>query len=63
MNTLNLMQNSIVRYMTGLSKHSHISIVLKALKLFSFQELYYYIKFIFVKNLTLIQRRWSKMTR
>jgi hypothetical protein len=50
-NTLNLNQNTIVRYMTGLSKHSHVSIVLKALKLFSFQELYHYMKFIFVKNL------------
>ena len=37
--------------MTGLSKHSHVSRVLKALKLFSFQELYHYMKFIFVKNL------------
>ena len=37
--------------MTGLSKHSHVSIVLKALKLFSFQELYHYMKFIFIKNL------------
>jgi hypothetical protein len=50
-NTLNLNQNNIVRYMTGLSKYSHVSIVLKALKLFSFQELYHYMKFIFVKNL------------
>ncbi len=30
-NTLNLNQNNIVRYMTGLSKHSHFSIILKSL--------------------------------
>ena len=36
--------------MARLSKHSYIKIVLKALKLFSFQELYFYMKLIFVKN-------------
>ena len=38
--------------MTGLSKHSHISDVLKLLKLFKIQELYHYMKLVFVKNLT-----------
>ena len=37
--------------MTGLSKNSHISNVLKLLKLFKITELYHYMKFIFVKNL------------
>ena len=50
-NILNLTQNSIVRYMTGLSKNSHISNVLKILKIFSIHELYLYMKLIFVKNL------------
>ena len=48
---LNIQQNNIVRYMTGLSKNSHISGVLKILKLFNIEELYYYMKLIFIKNL------------
>ncbi len=46
---LNIQQNNIVRYMTGLSKNSHISNVLKILKLL--EELYLYMKLIYIKNL------------
>ena len=50
---LNIAQNDLVRYMTGLSRNSHISETLKILKLFNINELYKYMKFIFVKNLKL----------
>jgi hypothetical protein len=49
--TINIGQNDIVRYITGLSRNSHISNTLKILKLFSINDLYYYMKLIFVKNL------------
>ena len=49
--TLNIEQNDLIRYMTGLSRHSHISSTLKILKLFNIFELYTYMKLIFVKNL------------
>ena len=48
---INIGQNDIVRYITGLSRHSHITNTLKILKLFSINDLYYYMKLIFVKNL------------
>ena len=48
---INIGQNDIVRYITGLSRHSHISNTLKILKLFTINDLYYYMKLIFVKNL------------
>ena len=51
LNYLNLNQNMIIRYMTGLSKNSHISGVTKILKLFNIHDLYFYMKLIFVKNL------------
>jgi hypothetical protein len=49
--TINIGQNDIVRYITGLSRNSHISNTLKILKLFNINDLYYYMKLIFVKNL------------
>jgi hypothetical protein len=42
--------NNIVRYMTGLSKNSHITNVLKILKLFIIEELYLYMKLIYITN-------------
>jgi hypothetical protein len=48
---LNTDQNSLIRYMTGLSRNSHISNSLRILKLFNIFELYTYMKLIFVKNL------------
>ena len=48
---MNIGQNDIVRYITGLSRHSHISNTLKILKLFTINDLYFYMKLIFVKNL------------
>jgi hypothetical protein len=42
---INLSKNS------GLSKNSHISDVLKTLKIYNIHELYLYMKLIFVKNL------------
>ena len=48
---LNVAQNDLIRYMTGLSRNSHISNTLKILKLFNIFDLYIYMKLIFVKNL------------
>ena len=48
---MNVMQNDIIRYITGLSRNSHISKTTKILKLFNIQDLYYYMKLIFIKNL------------
>ena len=48
---MNIAQNDLIRYMTGLSRNSHISNTLKILKLFNIFELYTYMKLIFVKNL------------
>jgi hypothetical protein len=49
--SMNLQQNNIVRYMTGLSKKCHISDVLIILKLLNIDQLNTYMKLIFVKNL------------
>ena len=49
--TLNISQNNIIRYMTGLSKNSHISTTRKILKILSIEDLYFYMKLIFIKNL------------
>ena len=38
--TMNLSQNCIIRYFTGLSRNSHISNVLKILKIFNIKDLY-----------------------
>jgi hypothetical protein len=51
LNTSNVGQNYIVRYITGLSRDSHISNILRILKLFNINDLYFYMKLIFVKNL------------
>ena len=51
LNILNIGQNDIVRYITGLSRNSHISSTLKILKLFNINDLYFYMKLIFIKNL------------
>jgi hypothetical protein len=48
--SLNIEQNNIFRYITGLSRNSHISDTLRILRVFMF-ELYNYMKLIFVKNL------------
>ena len=48
---LNIEQNALIRYMTGLSRNSHISNSLRILKIFNIFELYIYMKLIFVKNL------------
>ena len=53
--TMNLSQNCIIRYFTGLSKNSHISNVLKILKIFNIKDLYLYMKLVFIKNLRIIQ--------
>ena len=50
-NSMNLSQNNLIRYMTGLSKNSHISNTRKILRILSIDELYRYMKLIFVKNL------------
>jgi len=48
---MNVSQNNIIRYITGLSKNSHVSNTRKILKILSINELYSYMKLIFVKNL------------
>ena len=48
---LNIDQNALIRYMTGLSRNSHISNSLRILKLFNIFQLNTYMKLIFVKNL------------
>ena len=48
---MNISQNNIIRYITGLSRNSHISNTRKILKFLSIDELYSYMKLIFVKNL------------
>ena len=49
--SMNVAQNDIVRYMTGLSRNSHISSTLKILRLFNISELYIFMKLVFIKNL------------
>ena len=48
---VNIAQNDIIRYMTGLSRNSHISDTLRILRVFNMFELYLYMKLVFVKNL------------
>ena len=48
---INVFQNSIVRCIVGLYKRTHISPVLKVLKLFNINELYLFFKMTFIKNL------------
>jgi hypothetical protein len=48
---MNVNQNNIIRFMTGLSKNSHISNTRRILKLLSINELNDYMKLIFIKNL------------
>ena len=51
LNKMNVSQNNIIRYITGLSKYSHISNTRKILRILSVSNLYDYMKLIFVKNL------------
>ena len=51
LNSMNVSQNIIIRYMTGLSKHSHISNTRKTLKILSIEELFIHMKLVFIKNL------------
>jgi hypothetical protein len=48
---MNVSQNNIIRYITGLSKNSHVSNTRKILRILSINELYSYMKLISVKNL------------
>ena len=49
LNMLNISQNNIIRYMTGLSRN--ITTTTKILNLFNIHDLYLYMKLIFIKNL------------
>ena len=51
LNSMNISQNNIIRYMTELSKHSHISNTRKTLRILSIDELFVYMKLVFIKNL------------
>jgi hypothetical protein len=48
---IDLTQNAIVRYIAGLYRTSHISPVLRTLKLFNIRELYLFFKLTFIKNM------------
>ena len=48
---MNFIQNSVIRFMTGLSKNSHISNTRKILRIMNIEELYIYMKLIFIMNL------------
>ena len=48
---LDLQQNSLIKYMLGLSKYSHVTDVFRVLKLFRMNELYIFAKLSFLKNL------------
>ena len=48
---MNISQSSLMRYMTGLSKNSHITNTRKILKILSIDELNKYMKLIFFLNL------------
>jgi hypothetical protein len=49
-NCLNMKQNNIIRYMTGLSKNSHVSGTRNILKIMNIDDLCKYMKLLFVKN-------------
>ena len=49
-NRINVCQNNIIRYITGLSKNSHVSNTRNVLKIMNIPDLYKYMKLIFVKN-------------
>ena len=49
-NRMNLCQNNIIRFITGLSKNSHVSNTRNILKIMNIQDLYKYMKLIFIKN-------------
>ncbi len=48
---LNISQNNLIRFLTGLSRNSHISNTRKILRILSIEELFKYMKLIFAKNL------------
>ena len=50
-NTLNVMQNSLIRYMLQLNKSSHMGNINKILKIMNIKHLYYKLKMNFVKQL------------
>ena len=47
---MNVSQNNIIRFTTGLSKNSHMSNTRNVLKIMNIQDLFKYMKLIFVKN-------------
>ena len=51
LNKINLSQNTIVRYIAGLYKSSHISPVMRVLNLFNIKDLYIFFKLTFIKNM------------
>ena len=48
---LNLLQNSLIKYMLGINKYSHISDVYRVLGLMKMDDLYIFCKLSFLKNL------------
>ncbi len=48
LNLMNISQNNLIRYMTGLSRNSHVLNTRKVLKILSIDELFKYMKLIFV---------------
>ena len=50
-NYLNICQNNILRQILGLRKFSHVTRILKTLKIFSFEDLYIFTKLSFLENI------------
>ena len=50
-NFLNLLQNKCIRQIIGLKKFSHISNILKCLKIYNFDQLYTFSKLIFINSI------------
>lgn len=51
LNEINIMQNTLLRYLLRLNRTAHMSSILKALRLFKFNELYYKHKLSFMQQL------------
>jgi hypothetical protein len=51
LNNLNLLQNSLIKYMLGVKKYSHVSDVYRVLGILKMEDLYIFCKLSFLKNL------------
>ena len=51
LNILDSYQNILIKYMLGISKYAHVTDVIRVLRLFRINELYFFSKLSFIKNL------------